>query len=233
MRSIVEIPILNLAVSFIPVIVVGIIFYLWKLEWKNLVYATIRMLTQLLTIGYFLTYIFNQSQSILTLLILFVMILISSWIALFSIKDIRKYHLKHAFIALLFGALPVLILVTAVVIPSKFWLTPSFIIPLAGMIFSNSMNTISLASERFRKEILINDYHNSRKSALSAALIPQINSFMAVGLVALPGMMTGQILAGIDPLLAVRYQIVVMTMILGSGGISAAIFLHLYTSSKK
>lgn len=232
MKSIVEIPLINLAASFIPVLMVGVIFYFWKLEWKTLAYSTIRMLSQLLMIGYFLNFIFNQSHSLLTILILIIMITISSWIALFSIKDIRMKHLKHAFLSLLFGALPVLILVTTVVIPKTFWLTPSFIIPLAGMIFSNSMNTISLAAERFRNEIQTHSYLHSRKTALSAALIPQINSFMAVGLVALPGMMTGQILAGIDPLLAVRYQVVVMTMVLGSGGISAAIFLHLYPSVK-
>lgn len=56
-------------------------------------------------------------------------------------------------------------------------------------------------------------------------MIPQINSFLAVGFVSLPGMMTGQILSGIDPMVAVRYQIVVMAMVLGSGGMSNIIYL--------
>ena len=60
---------------------------------------------------------------------------------------------------------------------------------------------------------------------LNAALIPQLNSLFAVGLVSLPGMMTGQILAGADPLVAVRYQIMVMCMLLGSAGIAGAIYL--------
>jgi putative ABC transport system permease protein len=58
-------------------------------------------------------------------------------------------------------------------------------------------------------------------------MLPQINSMLAVGLVSLPGMMTGQILSGVSPLIAVRYQIVVMCMILGSAGMSAAIYLFL------
>jgi ABC-type iron transport system FetAB permease component len=62
-----------------------------------------------------------------------------------------------------------------------------------------------------------------------ATLIPQINSLFAVGLVALPGMMTGQILSGVDPNIAVRYQIMVMWMIFGSGCIAAVIYLVLRT----
>jgi ABC-type iron transport system FetAB permease component len=57
-------------------------------------------------------------------------------------------------------------------------------------------------------------------------MIPVVNAFFAVGLVSLPGMMTGQIIAGIDPLLAIRYQIVVMAMIFGSAGLAVAIFLR-------
>jgi putative ABC transport system permease protein len=94
------------------------------------------------------------------------------------------------------------------------------------MIFANAMNAIGVASERFDAEMSRDaQYENARNKALSACLIPQINSFMAVGLVSLPGMMTGQILAGVEPLIAVRYQIVVMSMILGAGGLSAIIYL--------
>ena len=58
-------------------------------------------------------------------------------------------------------------------------------------------------------------------------MIPQINALLAVGLVSLPGMMTGQILSGIDPMVAVRYQIMVMCMVFGSGGLGAAIYLRI------
>jgi len=88
--------------------------------------------------------------------------------------------------------------------------------PIAGMVYANSMNSISIAAERFEQEI---------KISLKTSLIPKINSFLAVGLVSLLGMMTGQILSGIDPLVAVRYQIVIMAMIFGSAGISVILYL--------
>ena len=93
---------------------------------------------------------------------------------------------------------------------------------------ANSMNTVSLAAERFESEFKRGEsYINARRTALDAALIPQINSLFAVGLDALPGMMTGQILSGVDPHIAVRYQIMVMWMIFGSEGLAAAMYLVL------
>ena len=67
----------------------------------------------------------------------------------------------------------------------------------------------------------------ARNRAFTAALIPITNTLFAVGLVSLPGMMTGQILSGVSPLLAVRYQIIVMCMVFGSAGISSACYLSL------
>jgi putative ABC transport system permease protein len=88
------------------------------------------------------------------------------------------------------------------------------------------MNTVSLAAERFESEKdRETDVATARNVALDAALIPQINGLLAVGLVSLPGMMTGQILSGVDPQVAVRYQIMVMCMVFGSGGLAAAMYL--------
>jgi putative ABC transport system permease protein len=74
------------------------------------------------------------------------------------------------------------------------------------------------------------DYDEAKKIALQAALIPITNSLFAVGLVSIPGMMTGQILSGVNPPIAARYQIMVMCMIFGSTGISAACFLTMAKS---
>jgi putative ABC transport system permease protein len=94
------------------------------------------------------------------------------------------------------------------------------------MIFANSMTAVSLAGERYFAELDNGKAADvARRIAFQAALIPQINALLAVGLVSLPGMMTGQILSGVSPLLAVRYQIMVMAMIFGSAGIAAACFL--------
>ena len=108
------------------------------------------------------------------------------------------------------------------------WYWPRYVIPLAGMIFTNAMNSVSLAAERFEAELKRDvAYNEARAIALRASLIPITNSLFAVGLVSLPGMMTGQILSGISPLIAARYQIMVMCMVYGAAGISSASFLML------
>ena len=119
-------------------------------------------------------------------------------------------------------------LITQGVLRLEPWFEPRYLIPLGGMIFANAMNAVSIAAERFSAERAGGaEYLSARQAALRAALIPLINSLFAVGIVSLPGMMTGQILSGVDPLVAARYQIMVMGMVFGSGGLSAACFLVL------
>ena len=99
-------------------------------------------------------------------------------------------------------------------------------IPIAGMVFASSMNGVSLAAERLKAELDRNiSYDKAKSIALKASLIPITNSLFAVGLVSLPGMMTGQILSGISPHIAIRYQIMVMCMIFSAVGLSSYIFL--------
>jgi putative ABC transport system permease protein len=101
-------------------------------------------------------------------------------------------------------------------------------IPLAGMILAASMTNISLALERLHSELCNGaTFHNASDTAFRTSMIPVINSFLAVGLISLPGMMTGQILSGVSPLIAVRYQIMVMCMIFGAAGLSTMCFLKL------
>ncbi|MFK5925323.1 MAG: ABC transporter permease [Desulfuromusa sp.] len=229
--SIQTIPLLNLALAFIPVIVVIIIIGKWQLGYKNSIYAVCRMLIQLLLIGYFLTYIFKTESSLVVVAVLAVMLFSASWIALRTISVPRKtLYLKALFSITLGGGL-ILLLMTQAVLNLTPWYLPSYVIPLAGMIFANAMNSISLAGERLEAEIVRGiPYKKGRMIALQASLIPITNSLLAVGLVSLPGMMTGQILSGVSPLIAARYQIMVMCMIFGSAGISAAIFLTLIKS---
>jgi len=90
------------------------------------------------------------------------------------------------------------------------------------------MNTISLAGERFHVERERGEeYLSARNTAIEAAMIPQVNALLAVGLVSLPGMMTGQILSGIEPLTAARYQIMVMCMIFSTAGLAAVLYMTL------
>ena len=88
------------------------------------------------------------------------------------------------------------------------------------------MNTISLTVERLTAELGRGvEFDKARSISLNAALIPIINSLFAVGLVSLPGMMTGQILSGVSPFIAARYQIMVMCMLFIAAGFSAVLFL--------
>jgi len=96
------------------------------------------------------------------------------------------------------------------------------------MIFANAMNAISLAAERFTSELAHQQtYSQARNIAFGTALIPITNSLLAVGLVSVPGVMSGQILSGITPVIAARYQIMVMCMLFASAGLSTVLFLTL------
>ena len=222
------IPVINLALAFIPVIAVIVIHYLWSQGYKSSIYAVSRMLVQLLLIGYFLSYIFNSNSGLIVLTVVAVMIIIASWISLRTIRNKQLLLYPKALISLVIGGGITLVLVTQFVLNLTPWYLPSYFIPLAGMIFANAMNSVSLAADRLEAEIDRNiEYEQARNIAFRASLIPITNSLFAVGLVAIPGMMTGQILSGISPLIAARYQIMVMCMVFSAAGISSACFLTL------
>ena len=218
----------GLVLAFLPAaIVIGIMFR-WAAGAQTAVYATLRMLIQLLLIGYVLVYIFEADHPGIIIAVLAIMLVLASWIAIRPIRIKQPHLYLNALAAISVGGLVTLVLVSQFVIGVEPWFNPSYVVPLAGMIFAGSMNTVSLAAERFQAEIDKEiPYVEARRTALQGSLIPVINSLFAVGLVSLPGMMTGQILSGISPLIAAKYQIVVMAMLFGSSGISAALYLVL------
>jgi len=225
-NSIYEIPVLNLVFALTLIVFVGIIYFRWSKRDTTILYATARMIGQLLLIGLLLNFIFSYKNKIIITLILLVMMLTASWIALRPIKEKRLKFYLRTLLSIVLGSLPVLLFIVFFVIELEPWFEPRYLIPIAGMIFAYAMNSVSLAAERYDKEIAIGDsYYEARGIAFRTSLLPLLNSFFAVGIVSLPGMMTGQILAGISPLIAVRYQIMVMAMLLASGGFSAAIYL--------
>jgi len=220
------IPAFNLALAFLPVVVVFGIQYCWSTDTASSVYAVLRMLAQLLLIGYVLAYIFETQMPIVVVGVICMMIAVSSWIALRTVKQKRITLFCKALPAIALGGGFTLVLITQGVLNLEPWYHPNKMIPLAGMIFANAMTSISLAAERLAAEIeRALPYEQARNIAYRSALIPITNSLLAVGLVSIPGMMTGQILAGESPLVAARYQIMVMCMVFGSAGISAACFL--------
>lgn len=218
----------SLAIALIPVLGVVGILYKWSLDYKTALYGVFRMLVQLLLIGYVLTFIFQAKTPWIVLALLMIMILASSWIALRTVSVRSGTLYAKALTSIAIGGGIIFLLIILGVLQLEPWYLPSYAVPLAGMIFANGMNSVSLAAERLESEISNdNNYEAARATALRASLIPITNSLFAVGLVSLPGMMTGQILSGISPLIAVRYQIMVMCMIFGSAGISSALFLKL------
>ena len=222
------IPAINLALAFIPVIAVIVIHHRWSQGYKNSLYAVSRMLFQLLVIGYFLSYIFDSNSGWIILTVVAAMISVASWISLRTIRNKQLLLYPKALLSLIIGGGISLIIVTQFVLNLTPWFLPSYFVPLAGMIFANAMNSVSLAADRLEAEIDRNvEYEQARNIAFRASLIPITNSLFAVGLVSIPGMMTGQILSGVSPLIAARYQIMVMCMVFGAAGISSACFLKL------
>jgi len=215
-----------LSLAFVPVALVLVVMYRWSLGPGNALYAVIRMLGQLLVVGYFLSFMFAADSSWVVLSVLAVMVFASSWIGLGSVKEHRYLLYWRALLAIGLGGGLVLLLVTQGVLGLDPWYSARYFIPLAGMIFANAMNAVSLAAERLYAETGRGvGWLEARNIACRAAFIPVINSLFAVGLVSLPGMMTGQILSGVSPLVAARYQILVMCMIFGASGISTLCFI--------
>lgn len=226
--KIIELPQLGLA--FVPVLIVLIIQSIWMLPQKRTLNALLRMLVQLLIVGFFLSYVFESSNLWIVVILLMLMVLFSSWIALNNIEPgLTKIKLfKRAVLAISISGLSTLVIITQGVLQLSPWFHAQTIIPLAGMVFASSMNSVSLSGERFYAELANNvSYEQARNTAFQASMIPNVNALLAVGIVSLPGMMTGQILSGVSPFIASRYQIMVMCMIFASAGIASALFLHL------
>lgn len=222
----------QLLVAFLPVIAVLIVLWKWQQGVKTSLWAVVRMVVQLILVGYVLTYIFESDSAWVVIGILAIMLFSSSWIALRTLSDRRNSLFLKVLLSIVVGGVTVLFLIAQGVLMLDPWYIPQYLIPLAGMIFANAMNSVSLAGERLISELNRGVvYVEARNVALRAALIPITNSLFAVGLVSLPGMMTGQILSGVSPLIAVRYQIIVMCMAFGSAGISVAMFLVLARSN--
>jgi putative ABC transport system permease protein len=225
------ISLMRLALAFVPVLIVVVVLFRWSINTKTAVYAVGRMLAQLMLIGYVLAYIFESDSVAIVASVLAVMLFAASWISLHPLKQKSRSVYVKALASIAVGGGVSLVIVTQGVLDLEVWYQPRYVIPLAGMIFSSSMNSVSLAGERFESEAgRGSSFIQCRLAAMNASLIPLINSLFAVGLVSLPGMMTGQILAGAEPLIAARYQVMVMCMVFGAAGISAACFLTMFRS---
>ena len=224
---------LDLLWCLIPIVLVCWVYIAWQGKPSEIIIAVLRMAVQLVAVGYVLISIFANPSPWISAGIVSIMLLVAAWIAIRPVRH-HKGYLPAALLALGCSVSLHLVISLMLVLKADSWFQPQLLIPLAGMYFANAMNAISLAAERYHSEL-----HNgattekARLTAFHASMIPQINSLLAVGLVALPGMMTGQILSGVSPLIAVRYQIMIMAMVLGTAGVGAALMLWLLARNKK
>ncbi|MDP7131226.1 MAG: iron export ABC transporter permease subunit FetB [Planctomycetota bacterium] len=224
--------------GFVLVAGAGSFVYRLQLE-KSLAVGTVRTFAQLLLVGYVLSYIFEIRQVWLVLLLFTWMVFWAAHTIWLRVRQKEVPVFVRTFFSMLVSHLIVSIVVTAVIVQVDSWWEPQYFIPLSGMIMGNSMNAISLALER-----MFSDLRKQRpqvelalclggtcqeatadvlRAAMNAGMTPSINALMTVGLVALPGMMTGQLLAGSDPQTAVKYQIIVMLMLVASTAVGTII----------
>lgn len=225
---------LQLALAAVPCL--GLL--LW-MSWITLATGRIwlglsRMVIQLLSIGYALKYIFAIQSGWILVAAMLTMTMVSAWIAAGSIPGKRTRVWRTALMAIGASGTVVTLWILFVVLRID-WHNLRTAIPLAGMIFSNSINSVSIAGERYALEInrVASNRQEAKRQSFAAAMIPTTNSLFAVGVVSIPGMMTGQILDGADTQVAARYQIMVMMMLLASSGLAAMIYLALVSRMTK
>lgn len=207
---------------------------------KLLLVASLRMTVQLVLVGFVLQYIFSNPKPIFTIIFLILMILFSINRVVNSRKDLNtNFKIAIGCSLALSGLFVLFFFVTIVVNKSIF--NPQYTIPLAGMIIGNAMTGINIGLKTFMesvnteksrintllnlgvdpKDILLPIANNS----LETALIPTLNSMLGMGIIFLPGMMTGQILSGTLPTTAIMYQIAIMIAICTS--VCLTVFLSL------
>ncbi|MTH51866.1 iron export ABC transporter permease subunit FetB [Bacillus mangrovi] len=214
-------------------------------EWKIII-ATSRMTIQLILVGYILTYIFERPNPFISILIVLVMETFAILNIFRQVEDYLSKKMKTAIaVSMLSGSLASLIYFNFVVVHFEPWYEPRYFIPIAGMIIGNSMTGITLGVknmvEGMRKQkqyvegalmLGAKPEEASRSivnSAFDSAILPTLNNMLGMGIVFLPGMMTGQILAGASPLVAIEYQIVVLLSITGSTALCVILFIQLGT----
>ncbi len=198
------------------------------LEW-SLALATGRTVLQLLVVGYVLAAVFAFKTPLLVMGLLAVMLAIAAIVVRNRISKKVPNLLAIVGGAMTMGTVLTLVYTMLFVIQPPTWYEPQFLIPLAGIVVGNAMNGAAISGERLVSTLnssqLEIETHLSlgatpqqaiaqyRKDAIKAGLIPTINTMMVVGLVTLPGIMTGQLLSGMPPLVATSYQMVIMFML--------------------
>lgn len=229
MRGVVQLNILQFSLIYLLLVIILVIMKKSKInQTKLLLVASFRMTIQLILAGLILTYIFEKPHPAYVILYLLAMVVFSIRRVLSKNKDMNsKFKVYVALSLSLSGLFILMFFVMAVVGENVF--NPQYTIPLAGMIIGNAMTGVTLGlktfsenikNQRNRIEALLNLGVTPRKillpyvnNALETALLPTMNNMLGMGIISLPGMMTGQILSGTSPTTAIMYQIAIMIAI--------------------
>ncbi|NOZ61513.1 MAG: iron export ABC transporter permease subunit FetB [Calditrichaeota bacterium] len=234
----------DLLIAFILILIPIIISFKARLGIeKEIFIGTVRTFVQLIAIGYVLKYIFGLRDWRAVLL----MIILMSIVAGRNAVKRQKFEIPYLFplvtFAILSGAFVSMATLQILILRVKPWFEPQYLIPISGMMLGNAMNAAALAIDRLFSEARSRRYEIEAALALGAsplravsplireaaraAMMPTINAMMVVGLVQLPGMMTGQIIGGVAPEQSVRYQIIIMYMLAASVTVSCLTILYL------
>ena len=206
---------------------------------RPLVVASVRMVVQLLLVGLVLRAVFRSESAALTLLLAVLMIAAAAReVAVRPKQRLRAWGNYRISAAVVAGAslATVLLALTTAIRPDP-WHDPRYAIPLMGIVLGSVLNSASLALDSFLSDVVASRGRIEGRLALGASLrealapsmrdavrkglIPVINQMSAAGIITLPGIMTGQLLAGMDPLAAVEYQILLLFLLAGSSGLAA------------
>ena len=195
---------------------------------RDLIWGAVRGAAQLIAIGYVLLLLFRHESPEWVLLLLAVMLIAAAGTAARRVEHgpSRRMLFPRATVAIAAGTLVAVVPVFIGVVPLHPWYEARYLVPISGMMLSNAMNVVAQVFERIfasarsegdQIEALLalgatprQAMQRQVRATLRAALLPTINGLLTVGLVALPGMMTGQIVSGTPPEQAVRYQIVIL-----------------------
>ncbi|MCB2203354.1 iron export ABC transporter permease subunit FetB [bacterium] len=233
MTGAMDIGLLRLSLVLLFVLLAGIASMKLRLGVeRDLLWGTLRTIAQLVLMGFVLTWIFRIREWYLVLAVYTAMIFFAARIIRGRVKSGNVRFFLPVFVSMLLSYMLVSIFVVGGVVGADPWYRPEYFLPLGGMVIGNSMNAIAISLDRLftdlrrrRSEVELRLICGATareasadimREAVRAGMIPSINAMMGVGLVFIPGMMTGQILAGSDPMIAVKYQIMVMLMLVAS-----------------
>ncbi|MBF0586241.1 iron export ABC transporter permease subunit FetB [Prosthecochloris sp. N3] len=210
---------------------------------RDISIGTLRTFAQLFLMGYVLSFIFGSDNVWLTLGVFGVMVVSASFIIKGRVREKSVPYILPTVLTMFASYFATAVFVSGVIVGVEPWWEPRYFLPLGGMVIGNSMSALAIAIERLFSELrqqknmvetrlcLGANYREASqdifRNAISAGMIPSINAMMGVGLVFIPGMMAGQVLAGADPLQAVRYQIVIMLMLVGSTALTSFVTIRI------